>query len=92
MGGFNGPSGLKRSVVCNPVAHATGRGCAGLPALTELRNFKKRQRGICIHHRMNAQNRNPSLTFQVVMTIRRQTGFMTIPLHSSIRFHRNEQM
>jgi hypothetical protein len=24
----------------------TGRGCAGLPALTEMRNFKKRQRGV----------------------------------------------
>jgi hypothetical protein len=25
---------------CSPVAHATGRGCTGLPALTKMRNFK----------------------------------------------------
>jgi len=51
MGGCIGPSGLKRSVVWNPVAHATGRGCAGLPALTKNRNFKKLERGICVLQR-----------------------------------------
>ncbi len=25
---------------CSPVAYATGRGCAGLPALTKMRKFK----------------------------------------------------
>jgi hypothetical protein len=81
MDGCNGPSGLKRSVVCNPVAHATGRGCAGLPALTKLHNFKKASARTLPSSALNAQNR-PPLTFQVEMTIRRQTGFMTIPPHS----------
>ena len=44
---------------CSPVAHATGRRCAGLPALTKMRNLKKRQRGI------EVLMQNPSLTFRI---------------------------
>jgi hypothetical protein len=32
--------GLERSTYAMPVAHTTVIGCAGLPALTETRNFK----------------------------------------------------
>jgi hypothetical protein len=36
-----------------PVAHATGRGCAGLPALTKMRNLKTDASGyenfLCFH-------------------------------------------
>ena len=46
--GCVGPSGLRRRVVFRPVAHATGRGCAGLTALTKTRTFKMRERGIVV--------------------------------------------
>ena len=56
-------SGLKGRVACNPVAHATGRGCAGLPALTKNCNLKKRQRGICVASRTKLRIAIPHCRF-----------------------------
>ncbi len=51
----------------SPVAHATGRGCAGLPALTEKCNLRKRQRDITNAAHWTRMH-NPSLTCRVVLT------------------------
>lgn len=62
--GFSRPGGSTNPML---VAHATGRGCAGLPALTEMRNIRTSQRGISGIER-ETHRRNPSLTFRVVIS------------------------
>jgi hypothetical protein len=66
-----------------PVAHATGRGCAGLPALTTMRNFKTREREI-YGGIGKPRNRNPSLTrFEVASFVH---DVPSPPIHLRIWF------
>ena len=71
--GCAGPSGLNRSVLSSPVAHATGRGCAGLPALTEIRHFKADSSGWDAASTCDPQsfNRKPRATVILVQLRRR---------------------